>query len=283
MDQTKPIGGGWHKEVAKTYGERLGGVVVPASHADTRGGRPGLDGTTYLEPPIDDPPMDGELPTHRVKATSVAQPVQMSPAVATVVPVTPVASAIPTLVRVPALPTTGSVKEKVVSDSPVATSPIDINALVDLLKQAGTSPATSGAQVAIATPAVPVSVGTEPPVPSFVEVGMVGPFGRFRTKVADVIICENHVALLYTKHAGDDGLAYEPPLDVPFTLKVPYDNASHREYTVQHFGLITKIRGVGELVVLICTQTADGAEETGKHDQDERDLVGGDTLQHSGL
>lgn len=251
MGESKEIGGGWRKEIVPEYGHREGGTVVPNAFEDDRGGRPGLTGGTYLEPPVDDPPMDSveRLPPNRIQVQPVktVQP-QAAKIASTELALSTCVSAPPSLsMNAPPLPTTGSTpKETAVAETPhLVEGPVNINALAELLSNPEVLARLHERKASVAPPPA-ANDGTG----EFIEIVMVGSFGRFRSKVADVIICENHVALLYTAETGDDGLAYEPPMDMAFTLKVPYDDASFREYSVQHFGLTTKIKNVGELVVL---------------------------------
>ena len=89
------------------------------------------------------------------------------------------------------------------------------------------------------------------PGPDYVQVTLEGDFGRFRSRVADVVICENHVALIYTGVAGDDDLAYEPPMGRTFYLHVPLVGGEFKRLSVQHFGLVTRLTSLGNMVIVV--------------------------------
>ena len=131
------------------------------------------------------------------------------------------------------------------------------------------------------------------PPDTFVQVTLEGKFGRFRTKVADVQICDKHVSLLYTG-VGDDDLAYEPPERVPFSIVVPLVDAtgarSSQRVTVMSFGMITRLPHFNA-VLAVFPRAAEGTEraeaesatEGSAHDQEEHSVPDGDGLWPQGL
>lgn len=84
----------------------------------------------------------------------------------------------------------------------------------------------------------------------FVTVYLVGKFGKFKTRPSEVFICPNHIALLYTKEAGDDDLLFEPPSDELFTIQIPIESGEYKTVLAKHFGFSTRIPNVGILVVM---------------------------------
>lgn len=253
MSTLKDAGKGWQKEVVTEYSTRLNGVVVPSAFEDGHGGRPDLNGKSYLDPPIDDPPMDGieDLPPNRLRMqTSDSDASSGAKKVSKSVPVNQISSTdysgILNEIRriVNEQCTTKEDKQKtlnITKKSDESDNHIDINTLATLLSD----------------PSILKRISEQKSLSSaqsqdfgFTEVVMTGSFGRFRSRASKVVICASHITLLYTSGAGDDTLAYEPPLEVSFKLQVPCEDTAVREFNVCHFGLITRIDGIGELVVL---------------------------------
>lgn len=83
-----------------------------------------------------------------------------------------------------------------------------------------------------------------------VSVKLSGKFGKFYTRVWNVKICDNHVALIYGRGTGDDTMAFEPPEGEAFEITVPYEGDKEVKKVVANFGLITKIPGT-EIVVVV--------------------------------
>jgi hypothetical protein len=276
MTEFKDIGQGWKKEVVSEVEVGAVGTKVPNAFEDSFGGRPGLTGATILPPPIDDPPMDGE-PVRQAVASPVQPASAPDPAASRSEP--SCAQAVPR--ALPPLPTSGRpAREAPVGDQPsapatttpvavpgpavVSTPPVDATALAAALSDPNVA-ATLRAALSPDREDERKSPGEES-AKLFVLVVLEGGFGRFRSKATDVIICEKHIALLYTAGVGDGDLAYEPPMDQTFKLKVPMDDSSFKEFTVRHFGLTTVIPGVGTLVVL---PRADEQPEAVEHDEQE--------------
>ena len=265
MAKFRTVAGGFRQEIVEDYQATGAGVVVPTAFDDNFGGRPGLTGATMLAPPVDDPPMDGEaaasLPPSRLinpPVATLAQPPRKA---------TAEKPAAPPVVTSPSGPPPDP---HVMQESAMATSPqhtqqerpsVDPAAdqMTDRLASLVAHPAVAAilrgdalSQQAEA-PAAAVETDTlaPPPLREFVQVTLEGEFGRFRTKASDVIICENHVALLYTRHAGDEDLAYEPPMGRTFLIHVPKTDGDFHRLHVQHFGLITRLEMLGAVIVVL--------------------------------
>ena len=231
---------GGRKEVVTDYEERLGGTVVPTAYNDRYGGRPGLDHETRLPPPIDDPEFDenGDL-------VATTFPVQQTAAPAAQPAHTPAAASDvrPDALMLPPLELGSSVPHYKTKNPPG-----------DLFEN--TAPQEASVSQNTARHAPPQTHDS----PSIVAVVLEGEFGRFRTKVSDVQICENHVALVYTGEAGDSDLTFEPPLGSKFTVVVPMKDGNFQRIVVAHYGLITRLDvGCPGTVVVVLPK---GSEDT---------------------
>lgn len=263
MAEFKRVSGGVNKEVVKEYTSRGDGVVLPSAYEDDFGGRPDLVHGTKLPKPIDDPSFETLLDGYARNRDAVSSPESN---VAKEVRIDPDVSRTP---FVP-LPTSGTPKAAEKCAAPAEAENSQISELVDEIMK---NPAKLSEFIDLHAGQPRAKNAPPPPASeqSYVQVTMEGPFGRFRSKAADVIICENHIALLYTGGAGDDDLAYEPPSNVVVTLKVPMNDDNVRTFDVVHFGLTTKIPNVGTLVVLPKSENSNPNEAVDA-DQEEYSL-----------
>lgn len=286
MPKYKDTGDGWHVEVVEEYTPQGTATKVPNAHRDRRGGRDDMVGGLLLSPPIDDPENHDSLPPAKfigedqpqVEAKST-DPIDSPTGYGQIVnnrdgvklgflneiiaaaraqrQVVGTADSVPAplpLLGKKVVP--GGIQEMVNQQvKPSTDSNLDALSLAKILEE------PDAVQQLIALLQVsdgPVSpppaseakgfdtcVGKEP-----VEVMLSGKFGRFRTKVSDVIICQDHVALLYTNLCGDADLAYEPPTGAPFTLTVPAAAGKYTNLEVSHLGLITKLPMLASTLVV---------------------------------
>lgn len=244
MAQFVKTASGVRREVVKDYQSRGDGIVIPSAFDDDFGGRPDLAHGTTLPPPIDDPTFETLLDEYErsdsnKQDTASASSQHNEGSSVKRVPFVPLPSS--------ARPLHPPQETSVSTRADTEKSPI--RGLVDeIMKDPNKLAQFLESNTGYGGPAA--QENSQAARDSYVQVTMEGPFGRFRSKAADVIICENHIALLYTGGVGDDDLAYEPPSNVVVTLKIPLSDDNVRSVDVVHFGLTTKIPNVGTLVVL---------------------------------
>jgi len=232
--------GGIAKEIVTTYQRTSHGVVVPTAPTDDFGGREDLNAHTKLPPPIDDPSYDDllELQSRGGVLAQMKAGSETSGA-------TPPRQDVPEVKldgRRPSPPQ----KQTAAGADNHAQSPVSDALLIRLvsavqqLLDRGTSQAEQPQ----------LDKETKDEAGTYIELTLEGRWGRFRTRVANIEICPNHVALLYTGEKGDDDLRYEPPLREPFKLTVPMTDGSFNTYDVVHYAFITPIRELNARLVL---------------------------------
>ncbi len=266
MNETKNIGAGLRKEIITEYQGRGGGTVVPSAHEDNFGGRPGLDGSTIITNIVDDPSvMDVEENSMGLHSPNRAVAIAASP---TLVAQPPSAPALPP----PPSPDLPAIFQEEVIKVAQATVPLLAEDLISSLRMELVSLRNE-----LANSHKDVT-SQKADGKGAIEVIMVGEFGRFRTKVSDVKICENHIALIYTGNGDDGDMTYEPPPQTTFVVKLQLENGQFDEYHVRHFGLITQLQAFG-VVVVVLVKAADPAEpsET-SDDKDQHSFPEDDTL-----
>lgn len=198
----------------KDYVETDWGWVVPPAYDDDYGGREGLTSETRLPPPIDDPSLvelNDSPPLELINSNGDSRKDKKEK--------------VPS--KKPSKPKKKVSKEK---DEGLLDKILKSPELLEELKERLNL--------------------KEEKKGEFVTVYLVGKFGKFKTRPAEVFICPNHIALLYTKEAGDDDLLFEPPSDELFTIQIPIESGEYKTVLAKHFGFSTKIPNVGILVVM---------------------------------
>ncbi len=298
--------GGIRREIVKEYASRGGGTVIPSAPDDTRGGREDLVGP--LPPPIDDPSFDDILRLSRrspeeaseaaiwnkhispTKAPALAPPPPGHPLAAT--PVPPLPTQLPTTMQnngakqAAALakeqpmthtklpPVELRVPEDPAHEARFAKIDQTLAAILGHINRQAMSDMDSEKE-----PAEPKEAPErgrdyqKPDKPSWIQVVFEGTFGRFRSKARDVKFCDTHVTLLYTGEAGDEDLAFEPPMDQPFLVKIPMEDRSYRDFSVAHFGLITRLEEFDMTIVVF--PFASPPKEEGAEDGAPEGLLSG--------
>lgn len=236
------------------YKKTAAGYELPAAHKDNFGGRPGLDNLTRFANSIDDPtPGDldaGYAANDAGKSILRAAPVLVASRVSELPVPAPIFSPdlLPPPAKVDAVAPVSDSRNVSISTDDIRELLLAMTKQTELLSQAQT--------IEESKPLVERDVVVKPDVstdtlsPTYISVIIEGEFGRFRSKAADVVICENHIAILYTAEVGDDDLLFEPPLDKTFNLKVQLEDSSYKTHSVRHFGLITRLPTIGVLVTL---------------------------------
>jgi len=89
------------------------------------------------------------------------------------------------------------------------------------------------------------------------QVTMVGDFGKFKTRPADVIADDNLITLVFSTTVGDDDLHFEPPIGSDFTLVILLSDGSNAEHKVKHCGVSVEIPTVCIKTVSFAKLSAD--------------------------
>ena len=83
-----------------------------------------------------------------------------------------------------------------------------------------------------------------------ISVMLEGAFGKFKSKAKNLIVGDHHISLQYARGYGDEELAFQPQVAVPFTLKVLLSDGKYgNERRVVNYGLITPIVERNESIV----------------------------------